>query len=248
MATISAVRRNEARRALLLGDTLMRKRGFVPRIIVAVSLALPTLALSQAVRQTRTLAVNGHSGETTVVEVEGRSYVEIEALARLVNGSLRFDGNRILLTLHGSAASTTENASANPSAHPGFSKDFLRAGIEQMAVIREWRTAITNAVERGYPVTEDWVAGYRSQATQNLRLASVAASTDADRNAVRLLGSEFKNINKLSERFLEANRSRTYVPTDALKGDPLDQKILNCGHSLATMAANGQFVDDGSCE
>jgi hypothetical protein len=27
----------------------------------------------------------------------------------------------------------------------------------------------------------------------------------------------------------------------------LDQSILNCAHSLAAMAANGQFVDDASC-
>jgi hypothetical protein len=99
-----------------------------------------------------------------------------------------------------------------------------------------------------YPVTEDWVSAYRSQATQNLRLASVAASTDADRNAVRLLGSELNNMNKLNQRFLDANQSMTYVPTDALKGDPLDQKIVSCGHSLAAMASSGQFVDDGSCQ
>jgi hypothetical protein len=40
----------------------------------------------------------------------------------------------------------------------------------------------------------------------------------------------------------------TMVPTDALNGDPLDQKIVNCGHSLAAMASSGQFVDDGSCQ
>jgi hypothetical protein len=77
--------------------------------------------------------------------------------------------------------------------------------------IEKWRPnasgllfASRNAIERGYPVIEDWVAAYRSQATQNLRLASVAASTDADRNAVRLLGSELNNMNKLNQRFLDA--------------------------------------------
>jgi hypothetical protein len=97
-------------------------------------------------------------------------------------------------------------------------------------------------------VIEDWVAAYRSQATQNLRLASVAASTDADRNAVRLLGSEINNMNKLNQRFLDANQSMTYVATDALKGDPLDQKIVNLRSPLAAMASSGQFVDDGSCQ
>jgi hypothetical protein len=229
----------------------MRERTFVGWIIVgvvvAVAVALPTLALSQVARQTRTLVVNGHSGETAIVEIEGRSYVELEVLVRIANGSLRFNGNQISVTLP-AGANGSEHASATPAANPGFSKEFLRAGIEQMAVIREWRIALTNAIERGYPVTEDWVGAYRSQATQNLRLASVAASTDADRNAVRLLGSELNNMNKLNQRFLDANQSMTYVATDALKGDPLDQKIVNCGHSLAAMASSGQFVDDGSCQ
>jgi hypothetical protein len=225
----------------------MREHAFVGRMIVAVALAVPTLVLAQVVRQTRTLFVNGHSGDTAVVEIEGRSYVELEALVRIANGSLRFNGNQISMTLPAGAGGS-EHASSTPPASPGFSKEFLRAGIEQMAVIREWRIALTNAIERGYPVTEDWVGAYRSQATQNLRLASVAVSTDADRNAVRLLGSELNNMNKLNQRFLDANQSMTMVPTDALKGDPLDQKIVNCGHSLAAMASSGQFVDDGSCQ
>jgi len=40
----------------------------------------------------------------------------------------------------------------------------------------------------------------------------------------------------------------TYVATDALKGDPLDQKIVNLRSPLAAMASSGQFVDDGSCQ
>jgi hypothetical protein len=70
----------------------MREREFVGRMIVAVSLALPTLALSQIARQTHTLIVNGHSGETAVFEMEGRSYVEIQELARQVNGSYALTG------------------------------------------------------------------------------------------------------------------------------------------------------------
>jgi hypothetical protein len=225
----------------------MRERAFVGRVIVAIALSVPTLALAQVARQTRTLIVNGHSGDTAIVEIEGRSYVELEALVRIANGALRFNGNQISVTFP-ACGGGSERASATPPPAQGFSKEFLRAGIEQMAVIREWRIALTNAIERGYPVTEDWVGAYRSQATQNLRLASVAASTDADRNAVRLLGSELHNMNQLNQRFLDANQSMTMVATDALKGDPLDQKIVNCGHSLAAMVSSGQFVDDGSCQ
>jgi len=227
----------------------MREGAFFGRMIVAVLLVLPTLALSQVAHQARTLVVTGHPGELAVAEVGGRSYVEIEALTRFVNGSLSFNGNQIVLTLPGSNANPSgNNPGATQPAAAGFSKDFLRAAIEQMSVIREWRSALLNAVQRGFPVADDWIRPFNDSAQQNLRLVSVAASTQSDRDALRLLTNEFNNMKTLSARFLEANRSRTYVPTNALDSDPLDKKIVNCGHSLAAMAANNQFVDDGSCQ
>jgi hypothetical protein len=116
-----------------------------------------------------------------------------------------------------------------------------------MSAIREWRSTLTNAVQRGYPVTEDWIASFRDRSRQSLRLVSVAASTDADRNAFQLMTNVFNNMNTLSDRFLEDNRTRTYIPPDALNNDPLDQRILNCARSLAAMAASGQFIYDASC-
>jgi hypothetical protein len=178
----------------------------------------------------------------------GRSYVDIEALTRLANGSLSFKGNQIVLTLPAPVASApASNLETGQSGAPGFSKDFLKAAIEEMAGIREWRSALINAIRQGYPVTEDWMGTCRAQAQQNLRLVSLAVSTESDRSALQLLTSEFNNMNKLSDRFVEANKSRTYVSPNALDNDPLDQKILNCAHSLAAMASNNQFVDDGSC-
>jgi hypothetical protein len=226
----------------------MREGAFFGRMIVAALLVLPTLALSQVAHHARTLVVTGHPGELAVAEVGGRSYVEIEALTRFVNGSLSFNGNQIVLTLPGSNANPSANSPGTTQAAAGFSKDFLRAAIEQMSVIREWRSALLNAVQRGFPVTDDWIRPFSDSAQQNLRLVSVAASTPSDRDGLRLLTNEFNNMKSLSARFLEANRTRTYVPTNALDSDPLDKKIVSCGHSLAAMAANNQFVDDGSCQ
>jgi hypothetical protein len=128
-----------------------------------------------------------------------------------------------------------------------LSKDFIRAAIEEMSIIREWRSTLTNAVQRGYPITEEWIGSFRDEARKSLRLVQVAATTESDRSAFQLLTNVFNTMNKLSDRFLEANRTRTYISPDALNNDPLDQSILTCAHSLAAMAANGQFMDDGSC-
>jgi hypothetical protein len=231
------------------------RRPFLLRSRLALFLALvffssvPVLVKLSAAPQNRTLVLTGHPGELTVMEMGGRYYVDVEALTRVANGSIQFKGNQIVLTLSTPTVNTPAiNSQASPSTTSGFSKDFLRAAIEEMSVIREWRSALINAIRQGHPVTEDWVASVRGQAQENLRLVSVAASTDGDRNALRLLNNEFTNLKKLTDRFVEANRSRTYVSPNALDNDPLDQKILSCAHSLAAMAANNQFVDDGSCQ
>ena len=210
--------------------------------------SLPVFVKLYAAPQNRTLVLTGHPGELSVTEMDGRYYVDVEALTRLANGSLSFRGNQIVLTLAAPLSTPTTNSAASQSTTSGFSKEFLRAAIEQMSVVREWRSSLINAIRQGYPVTEEWAATFRGQAQQNLRLVSVAAATESDRNALHLLTNEFNNIKKLSDRFLEANKARTYVSPNALDNDPLDQKILSCAHSLAAMAANNQFVDDGSCQ
>jgi hypothetical protein len=170
--------------------------------------------------------------------------VQIEALARLANGSLSFRRK----SNHADAAWCGRTGSRDNSASPsGFTKDFIRAGIEEMAVIREWRSTLINAVQLGHPVTIGWADNYRVRAQQSLRLASLAVSTESDRELFQLLTNEFNNMKKLCDRFVEANNSRTYVSPESLNNDPLDQRIMNCARSLAAMAASGQFADDGSC-
>ena len=226
----------------------MQKWPFSAWLMLAALLALPVFALSQAAQENLTLIVNGRPAGVTVVQLNGRSYVEIEALARITSGSLSFKGSQVILTLPASAASTVPATS--PAAEPpnqGFSKEFLRAAIEEMAMIREWRSVLTNAVQHGYPITDEWLTVYRVQAAKGLTLASVAISTDSDRDALGLLTNEFDNMQKLSSTILESHKSMDYISPTTLDDDPLDQRIMNCAHSLASMAAGRQFQDDGSC-
>lgn len=242
---------------LLSDNTASRKhsRGnLMPRgkllisLMLAFMCSLPVLVRVHAAQQNRTLVLAGHPGELPVLEMGGRSYVEIEALTRLANGSVSFRGNQIVMTLPSPEANTSVNHfEVGQAATSGFSKDFLRAAIEEMAVVREWRSTLLTAIRQGFPVTEDWVSSFHAQAQKNLQIASLAAATESDRNAMRLVTNELSNMKKLSDRFVDANKSRTYIRTDALENDPLDQRILNCAHSLAAMAAKNQFVDDGSC-
>jgi hypothetical protein len=227
----------------------MRQKSSLAPLILLILLIAPVLALSQAAQENRTLVVNGQPGHVTVVQMNGRSYVDLEALARVANGSLGFQGNQITLTLpaaaNGPAAAVS---SANPPADPGLSRGFLKSGIEAMSLVREWHSALANAIKNGFPLAEGWLSGYRGQAAAALRLASVAVTTDPDRNAFQLMTNGFSFMDKLSNQYLAARQSLNYISPDALTNDPLDQKLLNCGHSLASMVASGQFVDDGSCQ
>jgi hypothetical protein len=232
----------------------MRNRRSLAPLVLTMILVVPLLALCQAAQQNRILVVNGQLGQVTVVQMNGRSYVDLETLARVANGSLSFSGNQITLTLPSSAnappaaPASTSATSAPAPANPGFSKAFLKAGIEAMSLVREWHSALANAIQNGFPLAESWLSGYRIQAQAGLRLASVAASTDSDQSAAQLLTNEFENMKTLSSNYVAARQSLDYIAPDALANDALNQKIVNCGHSLAAMAASGQFADDGSCQ
>jgi hypothetical protein len=204
------------------------------------------LGLSQTAQQSGTLTVSGHSGQAPVTQINGRSYVAIEALARLMNGSLGYQGNHITLTVP-SAGSVAGGPPPGQPANSGFSKDFLNAAIETMSDIREWRSALLNDVQNGSPVTETWMANYHAEAVKSLRLTSVAATTDSDHNALRLLSKELDHMQELGNKVLAARKNRSYITADIVQKDPLDQKILNCSRSLAAMVASGEFQDNGVC-
>lgn len=205
--------------------------------------AMPLLALAVTAQQTSTLKVDGLAGHANVVQVRGQNYVEVEGLARMLNGSIRFDGSQIVLAIPGLAAGG--NSSSAPT--EGLSRHFLSAGIEAMSQVREWHSALKNAIELSIPLNDTWLGAFVRQAQQNLRLAEVAASSDADRSAFQLMQNEFNNMKALNDKYLGMAKDLTYIDPNSLKNDPLDQKLVACGHSLASMAGSGQFSDDPAC-
>jgi hypothetical protein len=234
----------------------MRERLFVASLIFVLFLIVPGRALSQGVQPSGTLTVNGHSGKAPVIQMGGRSYVDVETLARITNGSIRFNGNQILLTLpapvRGARMTVPPTrqagaAPAAPAASAGFSKGFLKTGIEAMAEIREWRSALESAVQYGFPPGDNWINRYSGAAATAISHASAAASTDDDRQGFQLLNNEFNNMQSLSNQMLSRRKSMNYIPPNALQNDPIDQKILACARALGEMAAAGQFQDAAAC-
>jgi hypothetical protein len=227
-------------------------RDYALRALLAILIVVPGgMAVAQARPQQKTLVLNGRSGEASVIQIDNRLFVELEGLARIGNGSVSFQGNAITLTLPPSV-SASHQAEAEPvPAHSGLSQEFMKAGIETIAQMREWASTLAYAIQNGYGVTEGWVANYREQAANSLRLATAAASTDSDRSALQLISNEFDAVREWSNKLVEAKKSMNVgkyaVSPDALRDEPLSQKIIACGHFLAPMLASGSFHDDASC-
>ena len=222
----------------------MRRNTIRTCVMLLSILLVPLLVL--VAEETSSLLMDGPQGQARVIRLQGKNYVEVDELARITGGSLRFVGNQIILTLSGSSDTSTRAEQSPPT--DGLSKPFLTAGIETMREILEWHAALKNGIERGYPLSDTWFGNYRRQTQSSLKQTEAAESTDLDRKALPLLTNEFNTMNALTDKYLKTTVSRDYLAPDSLNSDPLDQKLLTCWQSLASMASANQLVDDGSCQ
>jgi hypothetical protein len=220
--------------------------------VATVAMFVVVVGLVQAAQQGTVLVLNGYSGTVPVMQVNGKNYVNVEALARVTNGSMSFNGNQIVLTLpaagFGGGAAASQPAAPPASQNTGFSKEFLTAAIEEMSTLREWHSALASAIANGFPVTGELVAPYQAQAATNLRLMQVAVSTQSDQGAAQLISNAYQKMKQLSDKYVAKRVNLEFVGPNALKDDPLDQSLIACGMSLRSMAGSGQFVDDGTCD
>jgi hypothetical protein len=223
----------------------MIANGRGPWWTIGVLLSVSVLACVLVAQQTTSLIIHGQQGDAKVVQVQGHNYVDIEGLARLTNGTISFRGSQIVLTLPSSAISAPIASSPQPS--NGVSKDFRTAGVETMARLREWHAALRIGVEKGVPLATGWLDNYQAQAQEALRMASVAISTDGDKNAYPVLINEYNNMKSLSDKYVGMTKSMDYIDPNSLQSDPLNQKVVACSRFLSSIASTQAFIDDGSC-
>jgi hypothetical protein len=211
---------------------------------------LPAEVMAQTPPKDSTLRVAGRTGEAHLVQLNGKSYVEVEALARLTGGTLSFKDERTTLTLprsEPSAAAAPQAQTPQPQARTGLSRTFVQASIEEMSVIREWRIAIVSAVQNNIPVSEEWAAAQHRQAEKNQALASAAASTDDDRKALAMLSAELNSMQKLSDLYLALRTRSTAMSPDRFDNTPLEEQILNCARGFVSMTESHEFQDLPAC-
>ena len=222
----------------------------------AVAVLMPLLLTAGMAAQTQrprpTLVVQGCTVETPVIQMQGRTLVDVQELARITNGSLSFERDQIILTMPRCDASKTAGDDAGK---PRFSGTFTKAGIEAMASIREWGGMLMITVQNGYPVGNTMagnaIMAYQGRAADGIALASSAASTDSDNRGLELLRNEFNNVQAWADTFIKARNSlsaaNVTTSETAIKNDPDIQKLVHCGEFLAQMFADATFRDDATC-
>src|ERR1700719_3552937 len=128
------------------------------------------------------LVINGKTAGVGVRQINGRLYIDLEALAQATNAVFTVEPRRVVLTMPPSDAGAvaTDDSAQNSQK---LSRDFASAAISALANMREWRVAVRAMILYGLAVSDTWVQAYHNQTLDAIRQAGVAASTDADKNA-----------------------------------------------------------------
>jgi len=210
-------------------------------VLLGFVLSIAAVLLAQRAPN-KTLVVNGETTGATIMQINGRSYVDIETLAQITNGTVTVEPNRMVLTIPAGAAP--------PPAPEGLSKDFASAAIAELAEMREWRGAIGTILMYGTPVVGTWPQDYRNRAEATLMQAAVAASTPSDQEALGLLRNEFANLAQWASDVVatrQAMNATNTVNPNVMQNDPALAKISDCNRFLGAMLVSGVFADNPSC-
>jgi hypothetical protein len=230
----------------------MLRTGKLGLMMVWALTIMVEMAPAQTQRQNESLSIQGYPGQASVMRFQGRAFVDLEDLARITNGSLSYEGDRIILTL---ARRNGSEQGVEDAGKQEFSPAFRRAAIEAMASIREWGGMMQVIVQNGYPVGKamagNTIRAYQGRAADSVALAAAAASTDSDYRGIELLRNEFNNVQAWADSFVDARNSMSAADLSTsenpLKNDSEAQKIIQCGQFLAQMFAGSTFQDDAAC-
>jgi len=219
------------------------------RFVLYLAFVLLLSGMLFAQSTNKSLVVNGKITGAGVRQINGRLYVDLEALAQATNAVFTVEPRRVVLTIPpaDAAAVATDDSAQNSQK---LSRDFSSAAISALAAMREWRVAVRAMILYGLAVSETWVQAYHQQSMDALQQAAVVASTDADKNALQVLRNEADMMTSWANQ-VEADRQQLnggkVVDPNALKDDPTLAKIQKCSQFLNSMVLSGSFNDDPTC-
>jgi hypothetical protein len=213
------------------------------KITIVIFLFAPMLLAQRG--SAKTLVVNDSSSPNAVIQFNGKSYADVQSLAQMLNGSLSFQNDRVILRVPNS------NSPAPPvTATNHLSPEFQRAAINALSQAREYKGIVVGVLQAGAPITGTWLQNDEGQAAAAISQAQIAASTDGDRGAMALLQNGFSQLQTWANAAIadrKAMNATRSLSENALQNDPTLAKLAVCGRSFAKMIASGSFADEESC-
>lgn len=194
------------------------------------------------------LVVNGKT-TSAVMRIGEHSYIDIETLAQITNGTFTVEPDRIVLTIPGPAPAAPPSAPPAAAAE-GLSREFARTAIAELAEMREWRGAIGTILTYGVPIVGTWPQDYHDRVETNLAQVAVTASTAEDQDALQLLRNEFGNMAQWAANVVATRQSLNATKTvdpNFMQNDQALAKISDCSRFMSSMLVSGVFSDSPSC-
>ena len=223
-----------------------RRRNLRYFVVFGIVFSLAGILLAQR-GPDKVLVVNGRTVGTPVVQIDGRSYVDIDTVAQITNGVVTVQSDRILLTIRTTTPSPPPPAPPPPE---GISREFARQAVALLAEMREWRGAIGTTRSYNVPFAGTWPQDYHDRVEADLQRVALAASTGPDQDALQLLMNEFDNLSNWASSVIAErqalNATKTVAP-DVTQNDQTLAKISNCSSFLSGMLVSGTFADSPNC-
>lgn len=230
------------------------RTGIIAVAVLLAGLALGRVAVPQNASQ-RALVVNGKPVAGGLVELQGRTYVDLQLISQALGGTLTIEPDHITLAVPAAGPATGARgaqSSATGAAPAGgnLSTNFRSAAITALGEMRQWQGAVESVIRYAVPVVGSWPQDYRDQVDSSVNQAKVFASTDDDQSALLLLENNLTNLKAWSDTVVgernNLNASR-FVDPDAIKKDTVLAKIADCSRFLGGMIASGVYSDNPNC-
>ena len=223
-------------------------RGWRIVTIVGVVIACVAAGLAQSEIRTKTLVINGRRGEATMYVIDGKAFVAVETIARIGHAEVTFQGDEIVVTFPPAPSSSSD---AHSAAASSMTPDFMREAIRCLSSLKEWQTVLARAIQRGVPGDGSRLVVFHDRAAEGLRLATVAASTSSDQNALQLLSNNFAQVDNWTRKLVQERKSMSSgnysLTPDALDNDSEYQRLANCSNAVGSILSSGRYEDSSDC-
>lgn len=137
----------------------------------------------------------------------------------------------------------------SPETH--LSERFVVSALRSASTLRDWQNHLSITIQNGYPPSDYWIGSDRDRAADALRLASLAASTEADREVLQQLSAQYATMEAWSTECLDAYKNlrmaRYYMSSAALQNDETFQHSAQCTQTLLAVLSKGEVTEQPMC-